>query len=154
MKTFSLERRQVLPTDLRTAWRFFSDPSNLRQITPPWLDFRISSRVPKQIYPGLIITYRIRPLAGIAVPWVAEITHAAPPFFFVDEQRQGPYRFWHHQHRLQEAADGVEKTDLVHYRLPGGLAGIGLHAILIRRKLDEIFRFRYYTLQRIFESPT
>lgn len=154
MKTFFLERRQVLTTDLQSAWHFFSAPRNLRRITPPWLDFRITSRVPEQIYPGLIITYRIRPLAGIAVPWVAEITHVAAPFFFVDEQRQGPYRFWHHQHRLQEAAGGVEKTDLVHYSLPGGLVGIGLHAILIRRKLDEIFRFRYHALQRIFKSPT
>ena len=150
MKTFRLTRRQILPTDLEIAWRFFSDPSNLRLITPPWLDFRITSRVPERIYPGLIITYRIRPLAGIAVPWVSEITHVEPPRFFVDEQRQGPYRFWHHQHRLREEAGGVEKADLVHYGLPGGLIGIGLHAVLIRRKLDEIFRFRYHALRRVF----
>ncbi len=151
MKTYVLERRQVLPTDLETAWRFFSDPANLRLITPPWLDFRITSRLPARIYPGLIITYRIRPLAGLAVPWVSEITQVEAPRYFVDEQRQGPYRFWHHQHRLREVGASVEKTDLVHYRLPGGLLGIGLHAVLIRRKLDEIFRFRYHALQRVFE---
>ncbi len=151
MKTYVLERRQLLPTDLETAWRFFSDPANLRLITPPWLDFRITSRLPARIYPGLIITYRIRPLAGLAVPWVSEITQVEAPRYFVDEQRQGPYRFWHHQHRLREVGASVEKTDLVHYRLPGGLLGIGLHAVLIRRKLDEIFRFRYHALQRVFE---
>ncbi len=151
MKTYLLERRQLLPTDLETAWRFFSDPANLRLITPPWLDFRITSRLPARIYPGLIITYRIRPLAGLAVPWVSEITQVEAPRYFVDEQRQGPYRFWHHQHRLREVGASVEKTDLVHYRLPGGLLGIGLHAVLIRRKLDEIFRFRYHALQRVFE---
>ena len=151
MKTYVLERRQLLPTDLETAWRFFSDPANLRLITPPWLDFRITSRLPARIYPGLIITYRIRPLAGLAVPWVSEITQVEAPRYFVDEQRHGPYRFWHHQHRLREVGASVEKTDLVHYRLPGGLLGIGLHAVLIRRKLDEIFRFRYHALQRVFE---
>ncbi len=151
MKTYVLERRQVLPTDLETAWRFFSDPTNLRLITPPWLDFRITSRLPARIYPGLIITYRIRPLAGLAVPWVSEITQVEAPRYFVDEQRHGPYCFWHHQHRLREVGASVEKTDLVHYRLPGGLLGIGLHAVLIRRKLDEIFRFRYHALQRVFE---
>ncbi len=151
MKTFLLERRQVLPADLESAWGFFSNPANLRLITPPWLDFRITSRVPARMHPGLIITYRIRPLAGVAVPWVSEITHVAAPHYFVDEQRQGPYRFWHHQHFLQAVAGGVEKTDQVHYSLPYGLLGIGLHAILIRRKLDEIFRFRYHALQRLFE---
>ena len=153
MKTFRLYRRQVLPTDLQAAWRFFSDPANLRKITPPWLDFRITSRLPARVYPGLIITYRIRPLAGIAVPWVSEITQVAAPRYFVDEQRQGPYRFWHHQHHLREVPGGVEKTDEVHYSLPCGLVGIGLHALFIRRKLDEIFHFRYHALQRIFALP-
>lgn len=152
MKTFRLIRRQTLPTDLQTAWRFFSNPANLRLITPPWLDFRVTSNLPETIHAGLIITYRIRPIAGIAVPWVSEITHVEAPHFFVDEQRHGPYRFWHHQHRLQKVADGIEKTDTVHYRLPGSVIGIGLHAIMIRRKLDEIFHFRYHALKRIFDA--
>ncbi len=152
MKTFLLTRRQILPTDLESAWRFFSDPANLSLITPPWLDFRITSPVPEIVHAGLIITYRIRPLAGIAVPWVSEITQVDPPRFFVDEQKLGPYRFWHHQHWLHAVDDGVEKTDQVHYALPGGLIGIGLHALLIRRKLDEIFRFRYDALARIFNA--
>ncbi len=152
MKTFHLTRRQVLPTDPETAWQFFSNPANLSRITPPWLDFRITSTVPDIIYPGLIITYRIRPLAGIAVPWVSEITQVDPPRFFVDEQKRGPYRFWHHQHFLHPVGDGVEKKDLVHYAPAGGLLGIGMHALLIRRKLDEIFRFRYDALARIFNA--
>ena len=152
MKTFNLTRRQILNTDPETAWRFFSDPANLCLITPPWLDFRITSPVPEIVHAGLIITYRIRPLAGIAVPWVSEITQVDPPRFFVDEQKLGPYRFWHHQHWLRAVDDGVEKTDQVHYALPGGLIGIGLHALLIRRKLDEIFRFRYDALARIFNA--
>jgi ligand-binding SRPBCC domain-containing protein len=152
MKTFQLTRHQILPTDPETAWRFFSNPANLSLITPPWLDFRITSPVPGAIYAGLIITYRIRPLAGIAVPWVSEITQVDPPRFFVDQQRQGPYRSWHHQHFLRPVDGGIEKTDQVHYALPGGLIGIGLHALLIRRKLDEIFRFRYDALAHIFDA--
>ena len=150
MKTYRLIRRQVLEIDTLAAWRFFSNPSNLRLITPSWLDFKITSSVPDSVYAGLIITYRIRPLASIAVPWVSEITHVDAPRFFVDEQRHGPYRFWHHQHRLQSVSKGVEKTDEVHYRLPGGLLGIFFHAVLIRRKLDEIFDYRKSALKKIF----
>ena len=137
MHTYRLIRRQTLPTDLSTAWRFFANPANLRRITPPWLDFTVTSPLPEHIYAGLIITYRIRPIGGVAVPWIAEITHVDAPTFFVDEQRHGPYRFWHHQHRLRTTAGGVEKTDIVHYRLPAGLLGMGLHAILIRRRLES-----------------
>jgi ligand-binding SRPBCC domain-containing protein len=152
MKTYRLVRRQHLATDMQTAWRFFSNPANLRLITPPWLDFRITSRLPETIYAGLIITYRIRPIAGIAVPWVSEITHVDAPCFFVDEQRQGPYRFWHHQHHLRTVVDGVEKIDEVHYRLPAGLLGIGLHALTIKNRLDTIFQYRYHALECIFPA--
>ena len=96
MKTYCIRRHQTLPTDLDQAWRFFSDPANLSLITPPWLNFTITSGVPDAIYPGLIISYRIRPIGGVAVPWVSEITHVQAPHYFVDEQRSGPYRFWHH----------------------------------------------------------
>jgi ligand-binding SRPBCC domain-containing protein len=152
MKTYRLVHCQRLPTDLQTAWGFFSDPANLRLITPPWLDFTITSPLPETIYAGLIITYRIRPMAGIPVSWVSEITHMAAPHFFVDEQRHGPYRFWHHQHRLTTVDGGVENRDEVHYRLPGGPIGIGLHAVMIRRRLDAIFRFRRHALKRIFDG--
>jgi len=78
MKTYKLTRRQTLPVDLETAWDFFSNPSNLRLITPPWLDFSITSQVPDVIHAGLVITYRIRPFAGIGVSWLSEIKRVKP----------------------------------------------------------------------------
>lgn len=154
MKTYRLIRRQTLATDMQAAWQFFSNPANLSSITPPWLDFHITSRLPRTIYAGLIITYRIRPIAGIAVPWVSEITHVNAPRFFVDEQRQGPYRFWHHQHHLRAVAGGVQTIDEVHYRLPAGLLGIGFHALIVKNRLDTIFQYRYHALERIFATGT
>jgi hypothetical protein len=91
MKTYHLKRRQRLSTDGEKAWSFFSNPSNLSLITPPWLAFRITSKLPTEIYAGLIITYTIRLFAGIAVPWVSEITQVKQPHFFVDEQHHGPF---------------------------------------------------------------
>ena len=152
MKTYQLKRNQILPTDQESAWRFFSNPSNLRQITPPWLDFRITSQTPGKIYAGLIITYKIDPFAGIAVPWVSEITQVKEPHFFVDEQRHGPFSFWHHQHHLKPVPGGVEKLDDIHYRLPGGLIGILAHTLSVHRKLNEIFDYRQKVLNQIFGS--
>ena len=153
MKTHRIQRHQVLPAGISEAWRFFSDPGNLRLITPPWLDFTISSPVPEKIYPGLILTYRIRPLAGVAVPWVSEITQVKAPHYFVDEQRSGPYRFWHHQHHLTAADGGVAVEDVVHYRLPLGIIGLAAHRWWVQGRLDEIFRFRYHALGHHFRKP-
>jgi ligand-binding SRPBCC domain-containing protein len=151
MKTYRIEHHQLLPTELEPAWRFFSDPTRLPLITPAWLDFTMTSQVPATIYPGLIMTYRIRPVGGIAIPWVSEITQVQAPQYFVDEQRSGPYRFWHHQHHLTVVEGGVKVVDIVHYRLPFGLAGMAMHALWVKRRLDEIFRFRYHALQQFFE---
>ncbi len=151
MKTYRIQRRQVLPVRLDGAWRFFADPANLRLITPPWLDFTITSAVPEMMYPGLILTYRIRPFGGIAVPWVSEITQVRAPHYFVDEQRSGPYRFWHHQHHLTTVGDGVAVEDIVHYRLPLGIVGVAAHWLWVQGRLDEIFRFRYHALARHFQ---
>lgn len=150
MKTFKLMRRQTLPVDPETAWNFFSNPSNLRLITPPWLDFSMTSQVPAVIYAGLIITYRIRPFAGIGMPWVSEITQVNSPEFFVDEQRHGPFSFWHHQHHLKKIPNGTRIKDEVHYRLPGGPIGILIHTFIVRRKLKAIFDFRHNVCLEIF----
>ena len=150
MKLYSLEAKQLLPLPLAEAWRFFSDPRNLSQLTPAWLSFETTSDVPPQMYAGLIITYRIRPLFNLPSAWVTEITHVREPHYFVDEQRFGPYRFWHHQHFFREAAGGTEVRDLVHYALRGGpLAGLA-DALLVRRRLEEIFSFRREVLARMF----
>ncbi|NBC18414.1 MAG: hypothetical protein GVY18_13975, partial [Bacteroidetes bacterium] len=79
MKLYRLQRSQRLPIAPETAWRFFADPRNLQHLTPPWLDFRMTSDVPETIHAGTIITYTIRPIAGVPVRWVTEITHATPP---------------------------------------------------------------------------
>lgn len=52
----------------------------------------------KRIIP-LFLT--VQPLPRVRIAWVTEITHVREPYFFVDEQRLGPYAFWHHQHLFQ-----------------------------------------------------
>ena len=98
----------------------------------------------------MIITYRITPLAGIPIFWISEITHVKTPTFFVDEQRIGPFRFWHHQHFFKETTQGTEIQDIVHYTMPYGPFGKVLHASFVRKKLEAIFDFREKTLIQIF----
>ncbi len=150
MKIYTLESRQNLPISLNQAWAFFSDPRNLSIITPPDLGFEITGSLPDKAYAGLIITYRVRPLADIPVTWMTEITRIEQPNLFVDEQRVGPYKLWHHQHHFRAIPGGIETYDLVHYIMPYGPLGRIIHALLVRGRLDEIFGYRRKILEQRF----
>lgn len=145
-----LRKIQVLPISPVQAWEFFSDPRNLPAITPPRMAFRILSDPPPRIFPGLILRYSVRVLPGIRTEWVSEITHLRAPEFFVDEQRSGPYRFWHHAHFLRPVDGGMEIEDRVHYALPCGPMGDLFAGALVRRELEAIFAFRARALQERF----
>ncbi|MGY6216797.1 SRPBCC family protein [Methylolobus aquaticus] len=150
MKVYRIYRRQWLPIDHDQAWDFFWTPHNLEAMTPPFLNFRITSEVPDRTYNGLIITYRIAAVAGIPVTWVTEIKHVVEPFQFVDEQRLGPFRFWHHQHRFHPAPGGIEMEDDVHYVMRAGWIGRLVHRLFVRQRLEQIFDFRHAYLRARF----
>ena len=150
MPLYTLKRQQHLPIDLKVAWRFFCEPRNLARITPDWLSFEVTSHPPVPLTAGSIICYRIRPLWRFAVSWTTEITHLEEPRLFVDEQRFGPYRFWHHLHRFDETDDGIVMTDIVHYRLYGGPLASPLHGTLVRPRLEAIFDYRAQVLGELF----
>lgn len=150
MKIYSLTRKQFLPISLEASWAFFSTPRNLSHITPAWLDFSIRSPVIEEMYAGMVVEYQITLPPGIPTTWVTEITHVREPYFFVDEQRLGPYRFWHHQHRFQEVSGGIELEDIVHYAMPLGWIGRAAHGLWVQRQLKEIFDFRFDYLQQHF----
>ncbi|HUV30138.1 MAG TPA: SRPBCC family protein [Acidobacteriota bacterium] len=152
MKIYSVQRSQQLALSLNDAWRFFSNPANLALLTPPSLNLRPISDVPALMYEGMLVTYRITPFAGIPVTWVTEITHVNEPFMFIDEQRFGPYRFWHHEHRFEEIANGIVLGDTVRYGLPLGILGRIAHALVVRRQIDAIFAFRERVLGQRFGS--
>ena len=124
MKIYSLTKKQFLPISLDQAWDFFSSPINLKKITPEYMGFEITSDLGDgKMYPGQIITYVVTPVLGIPMSWATEITHVVDKKYFVDEQRFGPYTFWHHQHWFKTVEGGVEMTDIVNYGLPLGFLG-------------------------------
>ena len=142
--------QQLLPLSLDESWDFFSSPSNLSKITPSKMGFQITSGNPEKMYAGQIITYVIGLLPGIKSNWVTEITRVEEKKFFIDEQRFGPYKMWHHEHHFKSTSDGVLMTDKVSYKLPFGFLGRWVHPILIKPKLDKIFNYRFDILRKQF----
>lgn len=150
MKLYSIHTKQNLPISLEEAWNFIANPKNLEVITPKSMGFKTISGDDKEMFAGQIIHYYITPLFGIKLQWVTEITHVQDRKFFVDEQRFGPYAFWHHKHFLKEIEGGVEMEDIVHYKVPMGILGQLVHPFLVKPKLEEIFAFRQKKLIELF----
>ena len=147
---YRLSAKQKLPMSLDEAWAFLSSPKNLKTITPDYMGFEILSKEETEMYPGQIIQYIVTPVLGIKTHWVTEITHVKDRFYFVDEQRFGPYVLWHHKHFVREISGGVEMEDIIDYKLPFGLIGRLFHPLLVKPKLKEIFSYRKQKLEQLF----
>jgi len=147
-----IKNRQLIKSDIDTVWNFISSPANLAVITPQSMGFEIigEKNENERMYEGQIIEYFVSPVAGIRMHWVTEITHVKDKEYFVDEQRFGPYSFWHHKHFLKAVDGGVEMTDIVHYKAPFGFLGRIANSIFIKKKLKTIFDYRYNKLEELF----
>jgi ligand-binding SRPBCC domain-containing protein len=137
-----LVRTQRLHLPRAAVFAFFADARNLEAITPAFLRFRIATPGTIAMAPGTLIEYRLS-LFGIPFRWVTRITALEPGLRFVDVQLRGPYRFWEHTHRFEDAPGGGTLVhDRVEYELPFGPLGSLAHAVFVRRALARIFDHR------------
>jgi ligand-binding SRPBCC domain-containing protein len=135
--------------DVDRCWQFFGSAENLPLITPPWLKFTITMPAPlPQIGRDSVLEYTIRWM-GVPVKWRTRIIDWSPPRQFIDLQIRGPYALWHHQHTFtplgpvdSNGGGGVRCFDRVIYKLPVPLIRRPVHALIVRRQLIKIFRFR------------
>ncbi|MEO6327418.1 MAG: SRPBCC family protein [Ginsengibacter sp.] len=150
-KVYSLKTVQVLPISLNEAWDFFSNPANLANITPTNIGFNIiSEHHGEKMYAGQIIEYTVKPVLGVPLYWMTEITHVENHKYFIDEQRFGPYSLWHHQHHFKEVDNGIEMTDIVHYKMPFWFLGDIANILFVKDQLRKIFDFRYEKAEELF----
>jgi ligand-binding SRPBCC domain-containing protein len=150
MKIYTLHAKQNVPLNKQQAWDFLSDPKNLSTIMPQDMGFEILSGADRPMFAGQIIQYNVTPILGIKTKWVTEITQVKHLEYFVDEQLYGPYAMWHHKHFIKEIEGGVEMEDIIDYKVPLGWLGQLAHPILVKPKLDEIFKYRKMKLEELF----
>lgn len=151
MPFYQFEQKQKIPAAIDAVWDFISSPNNLKEITPGYLGFEVTGNSGNtKMYPGMIITYKVSPLFGIKLNWMTEITHVKDKEYFVDEQRSGPYKLWHHQHKIEPIESGVLMTDIVTYQPPMGILGAVANSLIIKKKLNEIFNFRTTAIEKRF----
>ncbi len=98
------------------------------------------------VYQGQMITYNIKIFPVFPTKWVTEITSVEDRKYFIDEQRFGPYKLWHHQHHFKEVKGGVIMKDIIHFKLPFSLLAPLAYRLFVKKKLREIFTFRMEVL--------
>lgn len=151
MAFYQLIKTQKLPVSVNEIWDFISSPINLKEITPEHMGFKVTGNTgSEKMYPGVIITYKVSPLLGIKLNWMTEITQVREYEYFVDEQRIGPYKMWHHQHKIEQIDGGVLMTDIVTYLPPMGILGALANSLIIKNHLQQIFDFRTVALEKRF----
>ena len=123
--TFFLHAEQLVPVDPDNTFAFFADAANLQRLTPPWLDFTITSRLPLAMHQGALIDYKLK-VHGIPIRWQSVISE----------------RLWRHVHRFTPRSGATLVEDDVHYRVPGGT----LANLFVRRDLTQIFGYRQRAL--------
>tara|TARA_B100000809_G_scaffold94798_1_gene93449 strand:+ start:2579 stop:3049 length:471 start_codon:yes stop_codon:yes gene_type:complete len=149
MAFYQFERTQKVNASKEEVWDFISSPANLKEITPAYMGFDITSKkTSEKMYEGMLISYQVKPLLGIKTNWVTEITHIKEGHSFIDEQRMGPYKMWHHQHFIEEISNGVLMKDIVSYIPPLGFLGAIANQLIIKNKLEQIFAFRKEALDK------
>lgn len=144
-----LESSQWLPWSRDQVFEFFSDAFQLETLTPPFLCFHVLTPAPIVVREGLRIDYRLK-LRGLPLRWQSEISVWEPPNRFVDEQRRGPYRRWHHDHIFEEADGGTWCRDVVDYAVMGGWL---VERMFVRPDLVRIFGYRQAKLRELFGGP-
>ena len=152
MKVYSLKEEQFVNASIQECWSFFSNPRNLKKITPTDMGFEITDFDEKSMYAGQIIQYKVSPLFGIKLGWMTVITVVKEQSYFVDEQRFGPYTLWHHKHFFEAKDNGVLMTDLIHYALPLGFIGRVMNTLVVKNKLKTIFDYRKVKVDELFNT--
>jgi len=149
MSKHTIRREIWLPHSREEVFEFFSAARNLEQITPPLLKFEVLTPEPIPMGEGTLIDYRLR-VHGLPLRWRTKITRWNPPYQFADIQLKGPYQLWDHTHTFLEENGGTRMIDEVVYELPFGPLGDIVHALSVRRDVEEIFRYRNSVIGTLF----
>ena len=150
---YQVKRELFINTSIDNIWEFASNPYNLSKITPTYMSFKIKTpNLNTSIYPGMIIEYTVSPILKIPMNWVTEITHVKEKSMFIDEQRFGPYKMWHHEHQFIKKNDGVIMKDIISYIPPFGIIGHISNKLFIEKQLKEIFDYREKVMNEMFNK--
>jgi len=147
---YHLKKEQWIDVPKDRVWDFFSRPENLLKITPADMKMKIEDIPAGEMYPGMILRYKVSPLLGIPLSWTSHISSLKEGDYFVDDMLEGPFKVWHHQHRFESKDGGTLIIDDLHYRIPLEPFSKILHPLLVQRNLEKMFQHRESVVKELF----
>lgn len=148
----SIYKNTIINKPIEEVFNFFKSAENLNRITPPELNFTILTPIPFDIQKGTKIDYALT-ILGFKVKWQTLITEFDAPFFFIDDQIKGPYSKWTHHHIFSKIDDlTTQMEDKVFFKVPGGPLEPIIYHLFVKKKLNQIFKYRQEICARIFNT--
>ena len=105
------ERTTTIPRPPAEVFEFLCNPANLIEVTPPDLNMRLVEG-PKRLALGAQIVLQTRRW-GFAQRIVSKITAFETDRQITDEQIEGPFKKWVHNHLLEENGGGYDENGFV-----------------------------------------
>lgn len=137
----------IVSAPIEAVWAFHADVGNLIKVIPMNMRPHVA-RLHERFEPGAEFIIRL----GIGfwwVQWHGRIVEAELPRRFADEQIDGPFETFRHEHRFEPLPDGrtriVEKLE---YRLRHGPLGWLADILFVRWHIRGMFAFRRRILKR------
>ncbi|MEO8292495.1 MAG: SRPBCC family protein [Actinomycetota bacterium] len=100
---------------------------------------------------GQQVTWRARHF-GIHWTMTSRIVELEPPHRFVDEQVDGPFAWFRHEHRFTAEGDGTLMTDALSFAAPLGVVGAAAEVVFLRRYLRRLIERRNDHLRTLNEG--
>ncbi|MCW5963212.1 MAG: SRPBCC family protein [Bryobacterales bacterium] len=130
---------------------FHGRPDAICLLTPPWQPIQLLRRH-NSLKAGSEVVLRVW-MGPLPIIWLARHTEFRGLDGFVDEQIRGPFRYWRHEHRFQQNAEGTLLVDDIACTLPGAPVTHLLLGWLVRLQLRSMFAYRHAVTRRNCEAP-
>ncbi len=138
--------RSPLPVPPTEAFAWHERPGAFERLTPPWEEVRVVSREGGIRDGGRVVLKLKRGPVGFT--WELRHLDYRAGEQFVDEQVQGPFAHYRHEHRFLpgETPGSSIMEDVVSWDLPMGVAGDLVGGPTVTRDLERLFAFRHERL--------
>lgn len=141
-----IERTSMLPASAEEAFAWHERPGAFERLSPPWERVQVIERT-GGIREGARTTVQVR--AGpVPVRWVAVHRDYVQGRRFVDEQIEGPFSRWTHQHLFEPVGPSASRyTDRIEFAPPFGTLGAAGGMWLARPRAERMLAYRHATLR-------
>jgi len=148
MKTQLFVHRSRIDAPAADVYAWHALPDALEKLTPHGEHVEVIERT-GGIERGARVAMRFGRWP-IRMRWVAVHQEYEAGRYFSDLQVSGPFAYWKHTHSFEpDGPAACVLEDKVEYALPFGFLGRRIAGSFVRRKIEEMFRYRHAVTARL-----